>query len=271
MPGVDGLAVAPVVPLDDVPDGAFGIAGYKATRLAELARHGFLVPPSVVVTTALDTFEAEEHSALLAALGPGPFAVRSSGSREDAAGASFAGQYVSVLGVHRAELAEAVRRVRASPSAARVAAYRSALAGADENGDVAVLIQPMIPATVAGVAFSADPISGDRDTILVNGVVGAGEALLEGRADGDQWVVRGASAHRRAGNGSLDRVLVEAVADLARRVAAVSGSPQDIEWAHDGDRLWLLQARPITALPEAVRPRPIPAASTGWPARHRQR
>jgi phosphoenolpyruvate synthase/pyruvate phosphate dikinase len=91
MPGVDGLAVAPVVPLDDVPDGAIGIAGYKATRLAELARHGFLVPPSVVVTTALDTFEAEEHSALLAALGPGPFAVRSSGSREDAAGASFAG------------------------------------------------------------------------------------------------------------------------------------------------------------------------------------
>jgi hypothetical protein len=65
MTGVDGLAVAPVVPLDDVPDGAIAIAGYKATRLAELARHGFLVPPIVVVMTALDTFEAEEHSAVL--------------------------------------------------------------------------------------------------------------------------------------------------------------------------------------------------------------
>ena len=125
---------------------------------------------------------------------------------------------------------------------------------------MAVLVQPMVAAEAAGVAFSADPVTGDRDTTVVNAVRGLGDRLVAGGASPDEWMVRGAAATCRAApEGAIDAEVAADVAALARRVEAQLGAPQDIEWALAGGELVLLQARPITALPDqAPEPEPVP-------------
>jgi len=230
----------------------------------------------VVVTPAAAAEGAQAHGrlhAVAAELG-GPdqrFAVRSSASAEDLAGASFAGQYETVLDVGLDELAEAVRRVVDSAASGRVAAYRQAhpqAAPADppgSGGGMAVLVQVMVPADAAGVAFTANPLTGARDEIVISAVPGLGEPLVAGQATGDQWVVRDGQARRtRASEQAISANQARQIATLARRVHAHLGSPQDLEWAITTDPsgrdgadgveggLWLLQARPMTALPDPV-------------------
>jgi phosphohistidine swiveling domain-containing protein len=120
----------------------------------------------------------------------------------------------------------------------------------------------MIQASAAGVAFTADPVTGERDVVVVEAVAGLGERLVSGTASPDTWVVRGAGATRRtAGDEAvLDADLALAVAALARRVEQHEGRAQDIEWALSGGELILLQSRPVTALPEpAAETVPVPA------------
>jgi rifampicin phosphotransferase len=120
-----------------------------------------------------------------------------------------------------------------------------------------VLVQVMIDPVAAGVAFTAHPVTGDRDQIVVTAVPGLGEALVSGQSVGEEWTVtaRRALTTRPGASGTAaltDAQAVE-VADLARRVADRYARPQDIEWAIDAHgTLWLLQARPMTALPEPV-------------------
>jgi pyruvate,water dikinase len=159
------------------------------------------------------------------------------------------------LGVTAADVVDAIERVRASAGSATVAAYRAGRDGEAAGSDpgLAVLIQPMIDARVAGVAFSADPVTGDRASVVVTAVAGLGSTLVDGLADADEWLVReGRASPRRAPVRVLDEALATQVAALARRVAERAGTPQDIEWAHDGADLWLLQARPLTGLPPEV-------------------
>jgi pyruvate,water dikinase len=225
--------------------------GGKAYNLACLAAAGLRVPPGVVVltpTAAADVPHAVDGL-------PGPFAVRSSAAAEDLAGASFAGQYESVLDVSAEDLPDVVGRVFASAGAGRVAAYRDAMAGgaADPVAGMAVLVQSMVPADAAGVAFTADPLTGDRDVAVVSAVRGVGERLVGGEAVGDEWMVRGEAAEcRRRTEGAIDADQTRAVAALARRAAEVFGAPQDVEWAIADGQLYLLQARPMTALPQTV-------------------
>jgi pyruvate,water dikinase len=119
---------------------------------------------------------------------------------------------------------------------------------------VAVLVQQMVDAAAAGVAFTADPVTGDRSATVVTAVVGAGARLVSGEAAGEEWrVQRGRTTRTRAGTeGPVLRAAEAAeVAALADRVAAHYGRPQDIEWALDRRRrLHLVQARPMTALPD---------------------
>jgi pyruvate,water dikinase len=138
---------------------------------------------------------------------------------------------------------------------------------------MAVLVQPMVAAEAAGVAFSADPVSGDRDTAVVNAVRGLGDRLVSGQASPDEWAVRGAATICRAApEGAVAAEVAADVAALARRVEARLGTPQDIEWALAGDALVLLQARPITALPDRhrrrcrCRSRCRPGSGSGRPA-----
>ena len=239
-------------PDDDAPVSAIG---GKAAALARLVRAGFDVPPFFVVAADADV-EAAEIRAALARLAHegGRFAVRSSAAEEDGAGHSFAGQFESYLNVDAVDTPARVGDVRASARAARVVAYRHERGLDGEARPPAALVQRMLVPEAAGVAFSSDPVSGRRNVQVVAALAGLGDALVSGEAEGDAYEVArdGVVSVRRLRDGASTRVLtdaqVTAIAALARRAAAHFGRPQDIEWAIEHDRLWLLQSRPITTL-----------------------
>jgi pyruvate,water dikinase len=233
-----------------------GEVGGKAAGLGELIAVGARVPDGVVLIAAAAEMTMNEREPLLRAaaeeLGAGRFAVRSSGVSEDGAEASYAGMYETVLNVSADELAAATDRSISSAGAARVAAYTPAGGGTD--GRLAVIIQRMVAPAAAGVVLTADPITGDRRSTIISAVRGIGDRLVSGEAIGDEWVVVGGEATpRRQPEHALDRRQAIQVASEARRIAAARGAPQDIEWAIDADgTLWILQARPMTALPREV-------------------
>ena len=294
--------------------------GGKAWNLARLADAGALVPPWVVIPAwVFDRFAAAAVSsrggavdcaralqilqetplparlttAVLAALDTAgvheEVAVRSSAVEEDGAGASFAGQFDSVLGVPLSDEAEAlwaaVRRVWASAYGHRAAAYRlhhgAPLQGPSGMG---VVVQQLVSPSVSGVAFTADPVTGDPDVVVVSSVFGLGDGLVSGELDADTYRVRFqgdrlalveriiATKERAVrsvsgGGTALLPVAIELrnrpslrdeqaldVAREARRLADAMGSPQDVEWAllppvgggRTGGAFVALQARPIT-------------------------
>ena len=259
------------------PAGARALLGTKAASLARLLGAGFPVPPGVVVTAAAATdwnqASAQLRTAAAELGGPSQrFAVRSSASAEDLAGASYAGQYETVLDVGLDELPDGVRRVFASATSARVAAYRQAHpeagAAAAPTGDpsgsgsrMAVLVHVMVAAAAAGVAFTANPLTGARDEVVITAVRGLGERLVAGLATGDQWIVRYSQARCiRATEEAITADQARQIAALARRVHILFASPQDLEWAIATDPagaeggLWLLQTRPMMALPVSWTP-----------------
>ena len=242
-------------------------SGGKAAALATLAEGGFDVPPFLVVTAdafvdGTLTAEAKEavHQAL-PAIGPGPFAVRSSALDEDGAEHSHAGQLLTRLHVTAADIADAVSAVRRSGDTAGLNAYRAARGIAGQQAP-SVIVQRQLSPRAAGVAFSADPMTGRRDRIVVSATTGLADGLVGGEDQGHTVSIDAATGDPV--DGSVDGVLAPedlgAVHSLAKAVEAHCGTPQDIEWAIDGDGLWLLQARPITT---ALRPPPIadPAAA----------
>jgi pyruvate,water dikinase len=245
-----------LVNLDDPACEAPGLAGNKAATLAVLRRAGFEVPPGIVVCAdALSGIDEELPATVRAALsdvpallGPGPWAVRSSSTAEDSEQASFAGQFETVLGVDADGLADAVLRVGQSGLSDRVKAY----AGDRGPGSMAILIQPMIAADAAGVAFTTDPVTGGHRTVI-EAVEGLGERLVSGAASPDRWSVEDdGSVEAPSVETAVDAERARAIGDLARRVEEHFGRPQDIEWAIADDVLWLLQARPITTLPSGA-------------------
>jgi pyruvate,water dikinase len=189
-------------------------------------------------------------------------AVRSSALAEDTEQASFAGQYETFLDVCGADdVVAAVQRCFASAFSARVMTYGSSRASLATHGaGMAVLVQRMVAPTAAGVAFTAHPVTGERGVVTISAVPGLGELLVSGQADAEEWEVRGGEVtRRRSVTPTLDVPMARAVAELARAVEREAGTPQDVEWAVGGGDVHLLQARPMTVVPEPVRweaPRP---------------
>ena len=187
-------------------------------------------------------------------------AVRSSASDEDGAEHSFAGQLDSFLSVAAKDVPAKVAEVWRSGFSERILAYRK------QNGlslvprPPAVLIQRMVNADTAGVAFSADPVTGRRGVAVVSAVFGLGDALVSGEANADTWQVDRSGQIVQAVPAEQGRkpVLtdeqVRAVAALARRCAAHFGRPQDIEWAIERGELYLLQSRPVTSIARMADP-----------------
>jgi rifampicin phosphotransferase len=238
--------------------------GGKAANLGELLAAGVRVPDGVVLTAGAADMTADERTSLLLDvardLGAGPFAVRSSGISEDGSERSFAGMYESVLNVAANELAAATERTLESAQTSRAAEYQP---GSD--GRMAVIIQRMVAPAAAGVVLTADPINGDRHTSVVTAIRGTADRLVSGAALGDEWAVRGTVATaRRQPEHAIDRRQAKQVASEARRIADGRGTPQDIEWAIDAEgALWIVQARPMTALPPDVSwESPAPGAYT---------
>ena len=206
-------------------------------------------------------------------------AVRSSAVDEDGQQTSFAGLHDTYLNVTGpGAVAAAVRRCLASARTPRAQHYRRAL-GLPEEADVAVLVQQLVVADVSAVVFSADPRTGARDCaqdcVVINAAWGLGESLVGGTVTPDLYVVRKrdlAIISRQIAEKTtmtvaspegtrevpvpscmqrepaLDAARIKALADLARTLEANQGWPVDLECAYQGDRLYLLQCRPITTV-----------------------
>lgn len=238
--------------------------GGKAAALGRLVAAGFDVPsffalpPECFTDRGLRPELRPALTAAVAALGGDRFAVRSSGREEDGSAHSHAGQFLTRLEVAAADVEAAAHEVWRSGLAGSVAAYRASR-GLEPGGDApAVMVQRMVAAHAAGVAFSADPVSGRRDRVVVSAIAGLGDRLVGGEVDGDGYTLAaadGALIAGPAGGGVLGAGDLAKVHALVARVAADLGAAVDIEWALEGDRLYLLQARPIT-----TPLRPTPAA-----------
>jgi len=245
----------------------------RQAELAAAVRTAILhaAVPSDVTSAIAAAYGALEPDALV------PVAVRSSATAEDLPNASFAGQQETFLNVVGAEaVLDAVRRCWASLWTDRAVSYR-AHQGIDPRAvRLAVVVQRMVDAQVAGVLFTANPLSGKRRHAVIDASPGLGEAVVSGATTPDHFVVNTATGEivdRRLGDkqviirptadGGTQRVeqpaqprsaclsdtQVRALAALGAQVEAFFGAPQDIEWACDAaDQLWLLQARPITTL-----------------------
>lgn len=249
------------------------------------------------VDAVRQTIEARPvHAAVIDALGRAldemgdpPVAVRSSGAREDTGQASAAGQHESFLAVQGiGAVAEAVRACWASLFSPRAVAYRAASGREDQPSDdllMAVIVQRHLDAEISGVMFTpADP----DDATRIEASWGLGPSIVEGKVTPD--------AYRVAEDGSVTRTVADKqqrldrrgtrlvvrdvpiaarnqptvddataarLARLGTRIAAVLGGPQDIEWAIAGGRIWVLQARPVTAAPP---PPTSPSGAPGIPA-----
>lgn len=213
--------------------------------------------------------------------GLSPVAVRSSATAEDLPEASFAGQqdtYLNVFGENA--VLEAVKRCWGSLWTARAIEYRSHQGIDTSSVSLAVVVQDMIPAEASGIMFTANPISGVRDEIAIDAAWGLGEAIVGGLVTPDHVVVNkatgkikhmavadktvmtqpavtGIETHPVEEHQRRAQVLSpEQVAELARlgvEIEAYYGSPQDIEWCFTQGRFYIVQARPITTLPEPVK------------------
>ncbi|MHA7297650.1 PEP/pyruvate-binding domain-containing protein [Pseudarthrobacter sp. MDT3-1] len=205
-------------------------------------------------------------------------AVRSSATAEDLAAASFAGQQETYLNVRGAEaLAAAVIDCWASLWTARAMAYRAREGIGPDSVRLAVVVQRMVQADAAGVMFTANPANGRRDQIAISAAWGLGESVVSGSVTTDDLVVdagTGTVVSRHTADKAVMTVYAEhgtreqpvaaarrrapvlddrAAAELAgygTRSADHFGAPQDIEWARAGGEFFILQSRPITALPE---------------------
>ncbi len=220
--------------------------GGKAVALARLAEFGFNPPGFFVIRIeAFDkTAPANGLDDAIAALGQGPFAVRSSARQEDGAEHSHAGQFETVLNVAAGDVWDAAQKVYQSGFSETVATYRAVKSGGAAEGP-AVIVQNMIDATAAGVAFSADPVTGRQDQVVISAINGLGERLVSGEEDGEDWVI-GTTIKAPARPEVLTEDQAMQVAELARKAQTAFGTAQDIEWAFDADGLHILQSRPIT-------------------------
>lgn len=305
--------------LEQAPDDP-AVAGGKAARLGELARAGLPVPPGFVVAAGafraflrandIDGASPASGSALLERLLAGrwpdelraatesaygdlrrladdaPVAVRSSATAEDGGDASFAGQHATLLNVRGlAAVLDAVLACWASLHDDAALAYRRARAVVDDGPAMAVVVQALVPAEASGVAFTIDPVSGDRDIVLIDAAWGLGEGVVGGVVTPDHFAVRkhdGAIVRRELSTkrlrivaapegGTRQETLPDGDAEqaalsdaqaveLARVAAGIEealGGPQDIEWALAAGKFFILQSRPVTAAADG-------AAGEGW-------
>lgn len=180
------------------------------------------------------------------------WAVRSSATDEDGAGATFAGIYRTILDVPGDHLAAAILECWASIWTSSAMAYHERMKQRRPPA-MAVVFQPMLAPRAAGVAYSRHPVTGQTDLVVINAVAGLAEALVSGQALPDQCVVQTGSApaiverHVAEPGRALALSDQDAVtlADTVHAVERALGHPVDVEWALEQDRLWVLQARAI--------------------------
>lgn len=325
----------------------WGLGG-KAKGLVKLVDQGFPVPPFFVVSSrvfwsqipaakalrwqskpltpedieqvkhAIDAFNwgyvrKETIHRYLSDICPDgrPVAVRSSAAHEDSAQQSYAGQFDSKMYVAHDRVCQAIQDVWRSALSEELQGYTHAQGGPFTLQIPSVVVQRNVHATQSGVAFSADPITGQRGLCVVSAVYGLGTALVSGEVDAVTWHIASATSlppfepeailsclqptspqtsmhtwintdHCEGDNEGVEGIRVVPCAlssdnakpltdELAKTVAALAwdcesannGVPQDVEWAIEDDKLWVLQSRPITA--DVCRDPELRVDYTAWP------
>ena len=263
------------------------LVGGKAANLSRLARiyhrvpDGFCIPVTVLhELRPSDLYEdvATAVSRLMACHGLAELvtAVRSSAVDEDSADASFAGQhetYLNIVGVEA--IIQAIAQCWQSAHSEWALAYRRQQGLASERPQIAVLVQQLVAADSSAVVFSANPVTGSRDEIMINASWGLGESIVGGTVTPDTFIVSKPDqtitshiiAHKQRmtvsapggtsevyvphflrSQASLNDEQVLEMAQLALTLEQVMGHPVDIECAYADGKLYLLQCRPITTL-----------------------
>ena len=227
-----------ITKLEDVRKEDVATVGGKAANLGELIGIGMPVPEGFVISDPVDIFQNIRKS--YRELGAEFVAVRSSGIAEDGLTASMAGQHDTYLHCGESDLVKRIDDCWLSANNPRAVAYR------EENGitedRIAVIVQRMIDPLYSGVLFTADPVTGDRNAMEMEWVMGTGEKLVSGEATpaSTQWLKHFMPAVPKGS---------QCLPHLALEIEGHFGCPQDIEWCVDKEyKLWILQARPITTL-----------------------
>jgi pyruvate,water dikinase len=245
-------------------------------------------------TIPADLVEAISHAYadLIQTVGDLPLAVRSSATAEDLPGASFAGQQDTYLNVRgKSALLESVQRCWSSLWTSRALDYRARQGIDPSTVSLAVVIQVMVPAEASGIMFTANPINGARDEIVLDAAWGLGEAIVGGLVTPDHVVVDKATGAIKqitvadkivmtqpTATGTEERPVEEnkrhaqvlevtqatELAKLGVEIEKYCGEPQDIEWCLANGKFYIVQARPITTMP----PEPVrwesPIAGAKW-------
>ncbi len=216
-----------------------------------------------------------------AGMGRVPVAVRSSATAEDLAEASFAGQQSTYLNVTAGLLVDALRDCWASLFEPQAIAYRHRRGIEHLDVGIAVVVQKMVQSQRSGVMFTVHPVTGDRGRIVVEAVLGLGEAAVSGVVTPDLYVVNkdglaieerhvshqetqlirvaraapedeaNAWVHVPSAQGAAQKLTdaeIQALARVGSRIEAHYGAPQDIEWAEEDGEFYIVQARPVTTI-----------------------
>jgi len=255
--------------------------GGKAASLGEMLRFGIAVPPGFVVTTqahkmGMNASLRQEIAERLAALGASRVAVRSSAIAEDGAKASWAGQLETFLNVAEPELTDFIERCWESILAERAVAYAKKHNVSPRDRAVAVVVQAMVDSQVAGVMFTANPLTGAADQFIIEAAYGLGEMVVQGAVVPDTFVVSGADGsiishephmqqsmlvfadgqnqavdlpRKLTSKPTLGKQQLQELTQAGQRIMDYYGKPMDVEWAYGPDGgLYIVQARPITTI-----------------------
>lgn len=253
------------------------ILGGKGHHLNILSAEGFPVPRGFVIgASVLEEFIKFNHFIATSDIAVGKLpnalqeeilatydkmyfdlvAVRSSANIEDSDKQSFAGQFDSFLGVKRDEIVEAVKKCWQSLYSSRALSYAQ---NKSDTGRMAVIVQDLIVPEVSGVAFSIHPITGDRNTMVIEAVFGSNEPLVLGVITPDCYIVskdfeildKKIVPQKEIYQQKLSDQQLLAVAQLTSNTSRLFNAEVDVEWAIEGGKLYILQSRPITAVQNA--------------------
>ena len=265
-----------IINIGDKQADSIALSGGKGASLAKLIHMpGMNVPAGVIITTdffrryispvinsakggvkqavASMALPADAQTQILSAYaGMGAnvsVAVRSSATAEDLPDASFAGQqdtYLNITGPQA--LIRAVTDCFASLYNERAVSYREKNGIPEDQVQMAVIIQKMVNARIAGVMFTADPLTSDRMTLTIDAVEGLGEELVSGRKTPAAYRIKNDQIERKSEEDILTDAQIRRLAEMGRAIEREYGRPQDIEWALENDIFYVVQSRAITTL-----------------------
>ncbi len=232
--------------------------------------------------TALEEASSDVLGIITAASEPCFVAVRSSATTEDLSTASFAGQQETYLNIKgNKDLLEAIKKCWASLFTARAVYYRTKKGFSHEHSFIAVIVQKMVNSEKSGVTFTVNPLTNNKNEMIIEAVFGLGEGIVSGTVEPDNYVVDKKTLRvlrKRIGNKKisflrsstgetikkelpekvwgqevLDSHELRSVANYAVRIEEHYKWPQDIEWAIEGGKVYIVQSRPVTTLEKEMR------------------